>query len=307
MGIVRAMITHAQQFQEALQKSYVAAMFDIDGTLTEMGQQEIPFQLRQTLVSVSAHIPVALCSGRKVEGILKKLEEILEAAPEEKRERLRAQWTFFLENGAIGVRYNPSTKTHERFYEFLWPEKKMAQKKVAALLEQSMPTIDPCEIRMNECNVGVYPLKRATYTPEYLAAITAEMATQMRQQLRTWPYANDFHVIDSGVAVHVMQTFPDKDFAIEQFGQWLRKERGLSIGLKAREILVVGDQPGPGFNDEKFLEGKWGTPFTVGTHLLAQTEYPIPVFSEDQGLSQRLVGPEATQHLLQRVFLLSNR
>jgi hypothetical protein len=69
----------------------------------------------------------------------------------------------------------------------------------------------------------------------------------------------------------------------------------LTIGSEAREILIVGDQPCVGCNDEKLLEGKWGTPFTA-EHINPGKPYPIPVFSEK---GEILKGPTATLSLLE--------
>lgn len=268
-------------------------MFDVDGTLTEMGQQEIPQSLKRALVQASVKVPMAICSGRKFDGILSRLEEILQP---------RSQWTLFVENGAIGVKYNPTSGAYERFYEYLWPEKKLSQEKVYRLLKKIAPAIEACDIRQNECNVGVYPIHRAHYTPQKLAQVTARLAAAVKEALGPQKGSDYFHVIDSGVAVHVMAKFPDKDFAIQQYARFLREEKNLPIGPEAREILVVGDQPGPGFNDEKFLAGKWGTPYTAGFHKVSGP-WPIPIFDAK---GKRLTGPFATQVILEEVFLKEN-
>lgn len=294
------MISHAQNFQKATRAVYAAAMFDVDGTLTEMGRQEIPQPLKRALAQASAKVPMAICSGRKFDGILSRLEEILQQGEDPKA--LRAQWTLFVENGAIGVKYNPASEEYERFYEYLWPEKELSQEKVYRLLEKVTPAVKPSEIRKNECNVGVYPIHRAHYTPEKLAQITARLAAAVKEALSPQKGSDYFHVIDSGVAVHVMAKFPDKDFAIQQYAQFLREEKKLPIGPEAREILVVGDQPGPGFNDEKFLAGEWGTPFTAGFHSV-NGPWPIPIVDEKGG---RLNGPSATLHLIHQIFLVQS-
>jgi hypothetical protein len=135
-----------------------------------------------------------------------------------------------------------------------------------------------------------------------LAQITARLAAAAKEALNLLKGSGRFHVIDSGVAVHVMAKFPDKDFAIEQYAKYLREERKLSIGPEAREILVVGDQPGEGFNDEKFLEGKWGAPFTAGFHSV-NSPWPIPIVDEK---GDRLNGPSATLHLIHQIFLVQS-
>lgn len=287
------MIAHQKSFKEAIGRTYHGALFDIDGTLAEVGTHEIPMPLKVKLAELSRTVPMGFCTGRRFDGILEKLQEILDHAEDE--EASRRNWYLFLENASIGVRYNPTTKAYERFYEFLWPEKYLAMRTVYDLLEAPMKALDDCELRMNECNVGVYVTFRERYGKAELRAVTAKMAHLARELLTNVPGAETFHVVDSGVAVHVISRQADKDTGIREFAKILRQQ-GYSIGPEAREILVVGDQPGPGYNDEKLLEGKWGTPFTADM-ILPDQLYPIPIFEGERMLS----GPDATLSLLNRI------
>lgn len=284
------MIPQPLSFADALAQPYRAAMFDIDGTLTEMGESHVPQPLRHKLCEVSRAVPVAFCSGRKFDGILGKLEEILAEVSPAERPALRRNWYFFLENGAIGVRYNAKEEQHERFYTFEWPESLIPIMEMQSLVAREVSSLARAEVRRNEFNVGIYPEKA-------LAEITAVIASHLKLYLKTRSDWGIFHVVDSGVAVHVMPKFPDKDYGIVRFAEVLREERGVTFSPEIREILVVGDQPGPGFNDERFLNGKNGTPFTVGRRLAGA--FPLSVEREGVPLN----GPEGTLHLLNAIKL----
>jgi len=205
---------------------------------------------------------------------------------------------LFLENGSMGLRFNPATAEYEKFYQINWPHDTLSMEEVYRDLQRKLPAIfDKVMFRMNECNIGMYVPNRDHYTKKELGTITAALAMGACEALAGFEGHEQVKVIDSGVAAHIIPVDGDKDRGIREFAGILRDERTITIGLEAREILIIGDQPCQGCNDEKLLEGKWGTPFTA-EHINPGQHYPIPIFNEN---GEVLTGPEATLSLLRRV------
>ncbi|MDP2624871.1 MAG: hypothetical protein Q8P27_01665 [Candidatus Peregrinibacteria bacterium] len=287
------MITYENLFQEAITRRYVAAMFDVDGTLTQMGSGDIPKPLLEHIGQLSMQVPLAICTGRRFKGILDKLQLFIDEAPDEMV--ARKNWYLFIENGAIGIRYNSETQEYERFYQIDWPEEHITMQSTLETILPLVEAVHPVETRLNECNIGIYPLNQNGYTKKELAEITSDMSTVIRDSLNTIPEGERLQVVDSGIATHVIDIRADKDRGIREFGNILRN-RGIKLTEQDREILIIGDQPGEGCNDAKFLEGKWGTPFTA-EHLFEGREYPIPIFENGEILK----GPTATMSLLKQI------
>jgi hydroxymethylpyrimidine pyrophosphatase-like HAD family hydrolase len=281
-------------FEKALTRRYKAIMFDMDGTLTEPGHHEIPDDLMAKIGSLSTTLPMAICSGRRFEGILDKIQPFMDAAPDQAL--ARKNWHLFLENGSIGIRYDVEKGEYDRFYQIDWPEEKISIQAVFEEIQKRAPKIDECDMRINECSIGVYPLHRGEYSKQKLAGITAELAQMTNEFLNDFDGRETVHVIDSGVAIHVIPTNGDKDRGIKEFADILRNNWGMDLDEDARDILIVGDQPNKGCNDEKFLEGKCGTPFTA-EHVVDGRLYPIPVFENGVVLK----GPSATLSLLNQI------
>lgn len=284
-----------KHFDEALAQTYVAAMFDVDGTLIETGGGGFPAELVETMAELSMTVPLAICSGRRLEGMIEMMEPFFAAAPD--RAKAQENWTFFLENGSMGLAWNSETQRYEKFYQVDWPAEHISMVEVHEKAAAILPAVfSKVVLRMNECNLGIYVPDRHLYLKQELGKITASLAEATRKLLMEFEQHELVHVIDSGVAAHIIPAEGDKDRGIQEFARILREEHGLVIGPEAREILIIGDQPGAGFNDEKLLEGKWGTPFTA-EHINPGHIYPIPVFNEKEEI---LKGPEATLSLLRR-------
>jgi hydroxymethylpyrimidine pyrophosphatase-like HAD family hydrolase len=289
------MKNHHDHFQAAIKQTYSAAVFDIDGTLIEAGHSEFPQELVTQIAELNQDIPMAICSGRRVEGFEKKMTPFFEAAKDVGK--AKEHWYFFLENGAIGMAYNKKKGEYEKFYQVDWPSDKISMDEVMARAEKIMPTIfSLVTFRKNECNVGIYIPERKDYPKEQLAQITSELSHAAREMLMDMEGSEAVRVVDSGVAVHVIPETGDKDRGVHEFAKLLRK-RGVKLGPKAREILIIGDQPCEGCNDERLLNGKEGTPFTA-EHIRPDHEFPIPIFDEKVNM---LNGPTATIELLNKV------
>lgn len=287
-------------FQRALGRRYVAAMFDIDGTLMETGAYEIPPDVVRTLAELATRVPLAICSGRRLEGLMELMDPVFRAAPHP--EAARANWTFFLESGAMGLTFNPSTGAYEKFYQIDWPTSGPTMDEMFERVRIEIPKVFPkVTFHKNECNIGMYVPNRERFDLKELGKITSDMAQAARRLLKEFEHSDELRVVDSGVAAHILPRDGDKDRGIREFARILRDEYGLSIGPEAREILIVGDQPCAGCNDEKLLEGKWGTPFTA-EHLNPGSPWPIPIFNAQGTI---LTGPEATVSLLKQATFVS--
>lgn len=287
-----------EAFEQAMRQPYRAAMFDIDGTLTEPGHSIIPQALIEKIAAISLKIPMALCTGRRWEGMLERLEQFIVAA--KNPAKARENWFLFLENGAIGVHYNAATKKYERFYQVDWPKQTISKEMAFEALEPLITERVPCTGRENESSLGFYPHGREGMTKQELAQKTDLMANIARAFLDGKPGSETVRVIDSGVAIHVIPIDGDKDRGIREFAGILMKSRKLHLGEKNRQILIVGDQPGPGYNDEQFLKGDWGTPFSA-EHEPKGHFYPIPIIKGEKILR----GPDATLHLLSEIHFSS--
>jgi len=69
---------------QAMKRQYISAMFDIDGTLTEMGSQEIPLPLAQKLADLSLKMPLAFATGRNLNHLEGKLDQIISRSKTQK-------------------------------------------------------------------------------------------------------------------------------------------------------------------------------------------------------------------------------
>ena len=67
------------------------------------------------------------------------------------------------------------------------------------------------------------------------------------------------------------------------------------INKDTGEILVAGDNPQKGGNDYYFLNGKYGTPFTVGFDPENGAEFPLKVFDKSE---KQLLNRDGTLYLL---------
>ncbi|MFH1284322.1 MAG: hypothetical protein ABIH78_01900, partial [Candidatus Peregrinibacteria bacterium] len=106
------------------------------------------------------------------------------------------------------------------------------------------------------------------------------------------------HVGDSGIGVVVGPAEGDKDGAIKRFADELAVSRDFKFGKDLREILVLGDRAQEGGNDFYFLNGRYGTPYTVG-NLGLKKDCPKPVLDKN---GQRLLHSEGTLYLLDSIL-----
>ncbi|MBU1019140.1 MAG: HAD-IIB family hydrolase [Patescibacteria group bacterium] len=266
--------------------TFTAAMFDIDGTLTEIGKKGIPEPLAKKLAELSMRVPLSFATGRSLPQIKEKLEEILAFASDP--EKARKNWHSICENGALGYFYNPGKGDFEQYYHIKWDETVISREKLKKRLEEELKDLyDAILLRKTQLLIRV--TEGEDFSKEILKKVQ-KIAKITKKTLKEFPGHEQFEVLDSGIAVHISPKNANKDQGIKHFAQ------RLGIELPAREILVVGDQAGEGRNDVALLRGEYGTPYSAG-ELDPDSNWPLPILDDDGG---KLKGPEATLALLQK-------
>lgn len=99
--------------------------------------------------------------------------------------------------------------------------------------------------------------------------VSSQIYKLTMEYIKKFPYKNIrkiMHVGDSGLGCLICPANGDKDIAIKAFGEFLAEKRGVEFGKRHkrfRKIIVVGDNPQKGGNDHYFLNGTYGTAFSV--------------------------------------------
>ncbi|MBI5152263.1 HAD hydrolase family protein [Candidatus Peregrinibacteria bacterium] len=296
-------------FLKALEKTYCAAMFDFDGTLTERKPKSpVPDSLKETLRNLSRRVPMAICTARPFSTAYPKLQEILGNAGIE----IVSNWALIAENGCAGYRFDQKAADWIEFYRIEWPEDKVARFKFAADINKNLHKHVRI-LQINPTNVIVQPFYENA-ADEEISRRCDFLEAKIKKILRKYSHSRAVRVINSKLGIIIIPAGADKDRGIEEFGKYLAKNFNHAVppwrdtGAKNksaaggfnkkfaknwREIAVVGDQPGKGGNDEMFLDGRVGTPFTAGKMLA--TKCPIGIFDKN---GKQLFGPTATEHLL---------
>ena len=128
-----------------------------------------------------------------------------------------------------------------------------------------------------------------------LAERSHELALIAAVQLEKVDPKKDLQIGDSGLGINIFPYHGNKEHGTLEFAKYLMDKKGINVSADAKELAVVGDQPQPLGNDETFLDGRYGTPFTVGeTH--PHNLYPLPVYDLENG--RILLGPEGTIYLI---------
>ncbi len=279
--------SHAQELAtaEALRHPYKAVAFDIDGTLTELSRFSIPESLKATLLSLPIDLPLALCTGRPLDYIQSKLDHLLSGAPDEAAQRKR--WFVLAENGGAGYVYHPRKNTYEPFFEIPWPDNQITKETLEAFIKDKFGLHVQFLTRTHSvvvrCHAWIY------FFPRLVRALSRRTSHQLLRLLKTMEHDRHLTVQDSGIGNLLIPVASGKGKAVARWAKHL--------GLPLKDILVIGDQPRPGSNDDEFLCGDFGTPFTVGE--LTDSLYPFPVL-DDTG--RRMKGPRGTEELLRKIF-----
>ena len=266
-------------------------MFDIDGTLTEIGSNEIPIPLAKKLAELSLRMPLAFATGRNLNHIAGKMDQILVHSQDP--ETTRKNWYVICENGAAGFFYNSGN--YDEFYRINWDENLINRTELQKALEKGLEDlIDSMELRTTQFLIRP---KKDGLTIAEINNLAAKITEISRQILAKFPNSDQFEVLDSSIAVHVSPKNANKDQGILHFAQFLEEKFGFDVGEKAKNIMIVGDQAAEGRNDYALLKGDYGTPFTVGDWD-SESKWPLTVL--DGG--KILTGPMATLYLLENSF-----
>lgn len=275
--------TAPRLLQKALKRPFKAVAFDVDGTLTHFARFTIPSFMAEALVKIPPHIPRAICTGRDLRFIHTQLLHICSHStnPEKELER----WWIFAENGSVGYRWNKKKKDFEPWFVVPWPK---------------TPTQDVVEAFGKDAlgRLGVFLLRENTmvirhpdwvYLSPTLTRIQSKRSHAKIDRVLDKNGWNDLLMAqDSGIGNVLLPRASGKGNAMQRWAKRLK--------LDPENILVVGDKPEKGGNDEDFLCGKNGTSFTVGE--LTSNPLPHPVFDSK---ARRLKGPEGTAALLGKV------
>ena len=283
------------KYREALQKKYMGCIFDIDGTLTVRGQEFIPAFMHGSLSDLCLRVSAAVCTGRNLALAVEKMAPVFTAS--KNPAYCESNWYLLCENGCLGYAYDPQEKKYKEFYRVPYPYDESQREHVFSKLKSAMDgKIE--EAFMNDVSMVIRPLDSRSTDQAGVAARSRELQEIALLQLQVLDPKSLLRVADTGIAITVFPYQGNKERGTAELGKYLREKKGLNIGPNAAELAVIGDQPGPHGNDETFLNGSYGTPFTVGdTH--PENILPLPVY--DVQSSNILHGPEATVSLLQQL------
>jgi HAD superfamily hydrolase (TIGR01484 family) len=283
--------------------NFKAAMFDFDGTLTEKGFNYPSQDVVDALVALSQKIPIGFCTGRQLESFERRgLSKILECVNDEERPRFLENLYLFSENGAIGYDYNPAIKNFEKIYEAEWPNEFIEREKLRTILNEAVKEYGGILYDAHEIVVVMgtkfYHEDMPAIDKVYeFAGKIYDITLKVLEGINP-DYAKYVHVGNSGIGVIVGPANSDKDEAIERFGQFLSKTRGLEFGEGYREILTVGDSAQAGGNDYYFLSGRFGTPYSVGDVL---PDNPLlQTVRDDKG--RRVLNAKGTLELIRELL-----
>jgi len=272
---------------------FKVAMFDYDGTLTNPGvwevDKEIALAIGRLLVK---NFPVAVCTGRQIESFEKRFGEMIGSIRNEFGDEVLVNLYLLAENGAVGYEYKKGK--WEMFYIAKWPEeipRDDFEKKLYELVK------DKAEILSHLVPIVIAPLGRLYMKFEDIKKKSAEIFRIAKKFIKKYGAEDYLHIGDSGLGCLICPADGDKDSAIKVFYEFLKGKKGVKFeeDSTCREILVAGDNPQKGGNDYYFLNGKYGTPFTVGFDPENGAEFPLKVFDKSE---KQLLNRDGTLYLL---------
>ncbi len=281
-------ISAAQEkaYKAAIKHKFKAIAFDIDGTLTPFARFIIPDTLMEELNSISPNIPLILCTGRPFGYIKKKIKNIIRHAKDP--EVARKQWLIISDNGGSVHAYDTKKKAYIELYSVNWPEKEIKQEVMEAFIKDKLARNIITE---SPGKTTVVLFHRYLYLfPKFLRPLSVNLAKKLNKILTEMKLEKTLKILDSGLGSHIMPIESGKGHAIKG---WAKHAK---ISLK--DVLCIGDSPGPGENDEDFLSGDFGMAFSVGKQT--QNTYPLPVLDEK---GRKVWGPEGTEYLLRQLIL----
>lgn len=280
---------------------YKAALFDFDGTITKRGVYVPDEKMQKTLTELARKVPIGFCTGRQMESLMRSgMEHLIGIVPEEDRAEVLKNIFLFAENGAMGYYFDVDKGQFEEIYRVPWPEAVFPKEDLRERLTEVIKGLGEmlhdehkeCVVMRTKFHFGDDIEYIYEYSEKIYEATTKYLAGRMPN------YEDHVHVGNSGIGVIIGPADGDKNVGIRRFGEYLRDERGFEFSEHFREILAIGDRPHKGGNDHYFLNGQYGSPFTVGTYN-AGWAYPKPVLDDD---GVRLLHAEGTHYLLNKFF-----
>lgn len=268
-----------ETYKKAVLKKYKAIAFDVDGTLTKFAGFGIPESLKEALVKLP--VPKAFCTGRPIENMGAHLQKICAMAENPQKEM--EAWTIISENGSAISEYQKKTQNYKMIYEVAWPEDKITREALSAFIKNKFGWHAIVVVR-DHCLVTHYHSWMYLF-PRGIRLLSHHTALSLRRMLKKMGLDDVLSVQDSGIGNLIVPVKSGKGKAIAIWAKHL--------GIDVKDILVIGDQPGSGENDEEFLSGDFGTAFSVGS--LTKNTFPLPVLGPK---GHRLTGPEGTEWMI---------
>jgi len=240
-------------------------------------------------------VPLAVCSARNLAHAYEKMAPVFTRSANPAV--CQSNWILICENGSVGYFYDQENKKYAEFYRVQYPYPEAHRNSLFARVNKALEG-KLGESFMNEVSIIFRPVNFNDPDRVALANRSRELAQAVAGELAKVDPKSSLKTGDSGIGVSIFPFNGDKEQGTQQFAKYLREKKGFNIGAEAKELAVVGDQPGKTGNDETFLDGKYGTPFTVG-EVHPENLYPLPVYDLQTG--KILKGPEGTIYLLKNL------
>lgn len=283
---------------------FKAAMFDFDGTITEPGNYEPDKSVAYRLTRLALKMPIAFCTGRQLESFLDHgFETLMDEIPKKFHKDVLKNLHLIAENGSIGYRFDIEANEFKEFYRVAWPEEYISRKKLMDDLNQAVSEYGAVYYKKHRIVVVIRTHDHSSGDIGLISGSSSKIYDICEKVLSDFDkdFVEHLHIGDSGIGVVICPVNGDKDTGIKMFGQFLEKEYGFDLGENYKKIMAVGDHPEKRGNDHYFLNGSYGTPFTVNV-VIEGTKFPTPVYNE---LGELLKGPLATVYLIDALLLMA--
>lgn len=301
-------------------------MFDYDGTLTDRGVFQVENDLAERIGELlNAGFPLAVCTGRQLSSFAKRFGPVIEQILGRFGEEAMRNLYLLAENGAVGYEFvgggapcgagaddetgdgtgaEPCDEeaNWKTFYIAKWPNevpKDAFENRLHKLLDGKV------EILTHLVPIVLAPIGRVGMHIDEVNRLSAEIFNITYKFMSEYDAggktALDYlHIGDSGLGCLICPADGDKDNAVKVFHEFLKDSRGMEFeeDAKCREIMVIGDNPQTGGNDHYFLNGRYGTSFTVGEDPDDGADLPHVVL-DDGG--RKILHDRGTLFLLNRL------
>ncbi|MFC1750174.1 hypothetical protein ACFL2V_15345 [Pseudomonadota bacterium] len=288
-----------QKFNEALEREYVGCLFDVDGTLKARGERAIGAIMLEKLAQLSIQSPMAVCTGRNLNLSYEKVATIFNHSSDPLY--CQTNWFMICENGAIGYYFEQVDKVYKEMYRVPYPYDENHRQKVMGLIKSKLEG-KLGKAYLNEISLALVPVGAEHDDLETVKQASAEIANVSREVLIDMDPKRALVIADAVMGVNIFPRDGNKERGIKELSKFLLEKRGIAVDPEAKDLVCVGDQPQPGGNDEVFLNGKIGTPFTA-EEVHPENLLPLPIYDEAGNI---IKGPEATLSLISRLKFKHN-